>query len=327
VLAKTEVTEMIQHILVPLDGSPLAEGSLQHAQAVARAFDARITLLRVQEPNARIADSVTSRLRRAECTCYVEALAKRLCAGGLHAVGVATEGDPTEEILRVVRDGGVDLLVLCTHGRRGPADPVAGATALKVLARTHVSVLLTRADAPASPAEAEVHYRRILVPLDCSQRAHWALLEAVPLARAQGSELLLAHVVSTPPFARRTPPSPEELALARQLKEGDRRLAEAYLADLGRMLGESGLSVRTVLLESAHVVQTLEQVAREEDVGLVVVSAHGSSGMAPWPYGSVANRLIHYGAKPLLVLQDATIERRVEEPRETAASVPAARVA
>jgi nucleotide-binding universal stress UspA family protein len=309
---------MIQHILVPLDGSALAETSLLHAQAVARAFDAEITLLRVQETNAKrtggLADSLASRLARAECGCYVEALAKRLGARGLRAVGVATEGDPAEEIVRMARDGNVDLLILSSHGHRGAGDPVLGATALKVLARSHVSVLLTRATLPADGSGAEIRYRRIMVPLDCSQRAHWALLQAVPLARAQGSELLLVHVVAPPPLARRTPPAPDEIALVRQLTEGDRRWAESYLAEMRRMLGEGGLSVRTLLLESSHVVRTLDQIAGQEEVGLVVVSAHGSSGTAPWPYGSVADRLIHHGATPLLVLQDAAAERGVEEP-------------
>ena len=315
---------MIQHILVPLDGSALAESSLLHAQAVARAFGSKMTLLRVQEPRAKAAggvvDALASRLARAECGCYVEGLAKKLRGKGLQAVGMATEGDAAEEILRAVRNNDVDLLVLSSHGHSGTADPALGATALKVLARTHVSVLLTRADATAVPPEKEVHYRRIMAPLDCSQRAHWALLQAVPLAQAQSSELLLVHVVSPPPFARRTPPSPGEIALARQLTEGDRRLAERYLADMKRTLGAGGLPVRTLLLESARVVQTLERAAGDEDVDLIVVSAHGSSGHAPWPYGSVADRLIHHGGKPLLVLQDAASGQGTEEE-------PAARVA
>lgn len=310
---------MIQHILVPLDGSPLAESALTHAQAVARAFGAKITLLRVQEHGAEGAGGVTdplkSRLARAECSCYVEGLAKRLREHGLRASGVAAEGDPAEEVLRRLHDSDVDLLVLCCLGRRGPGDPVLGATALRVLARSPISVLLTRADVPSEGADtaAEVRYHRIMAPLDCSQRAHWALLQAVPLARAQSSELLLVHVVSPPPFARRTPPSPGEIALARQLTDGDRRLAERYLADMKRTLGAGGLPVRTLLLESARVVQTLERAAGDEDVDLIVVSAHGCSGDAPWPYGSVADRLIHHGGKPLLVLQDAAAGHGTEE--------------
>lgn len=317
---------MIQHVLVPLDGSPLAESALTHARAVARAFGAKITLLRVQEPNAKgpggVVDALRSRFARAECGSYVEGLVKRLRDQGLRANGVAAEGDPSEEILRTARDSGVDLLVLSWHGRGGPEDPVLGATALKVLARSPVSVLLTRAAVRAEGTDgtSEIRYRRIMAPLDCSQRAHWALLQAMPLAQAQSSELLLVHVVSPPTFARRTPPLPHEIALARQLAEEDRRLAERYLADTRRSLGAGGLSVRTLLLESSQVVQTLDRAAREEDVDLVVVSAHGISGLAPWPYGSVADRLIHYGGKPLLVLQDAAAGQGAEQE-------PAARVA
>jgi nucleotide-binding universal stress UspA family protein len=316
---------MIQHILVPLDGSALAETSLLHAGAMARAFDTEITVLRVQETNAKrtggLADSLASRLARAECGSYVEAVAKRLGAQGLRAEGVATEGDPAEEILRLARERSADLLVLCAHGRGG-ISPGLGATALKVLARSHGSVLLKRAAEPANGRTEEVRYRRIMVPLDGSQRAHWALLQAVPLAHAHGGELLLVHVVAAPPFARRTPPSLDEISLTRQLAERDRRFAERYLDEMREMLTSGGLPVRTLLLESAHVVQTLERVAQEEEIALVVVSAHGCSGTAPWPYGSVADRLIHHGATPLLVLQDATAEQRADEAASAARAQP-----
>jgi nucleotide-binding universal stress UspA family protein len=182
-------------------------------------------------------------------------------------------------------------------------------------------VLVVRAVEPSGGVPAEVPFLRVMVPLDGSQRAQWALLEAAPLARALGSEVLLVHVVVRPRLAGRTPPSREEADLARRIAERDRQSSERYLSEMQELLAGSGVRARCLLLESPDVVQTLDKVAADEQVALVVVSAHGTSGAAPWPYGSVADRLIHHGTMPLLVLQDVT----AREPTEAGTAAVAGR--
>jgi nucleotide-binding universal stress UspA family protein len=217
------------------------------------------------------------------------------------------EGDAAGEILRMVAKERADLVVLCTHGCSGPSSFSLGSTSQKVLSRAGTSVLVVRPAGHATEAsDEEARYHRILVPLDGSQRSQWALLQAAPLARAHKGELLLVHVVAPPPLAGSTPPTPEEIELACRITERDRRQAEVYLRDLKELVAGSDLQVRTLLLESPHVVQTLLKVAADEQVALVVVSAHGCSGAAPSLYGSVADRLIHYGKAPILLLQDLT---------------------
>jgi nucleotide-binding universal stress UspA family protein len=145
-----------------------------------------------------------------------------------------------------------------------------------------------------------------MVPLDGSQRSQWALQQAMPLVRAHQGELLLVHVVSCPPLAGGGPATVEESDLARQLAQWDRRAAESYLREMEALMAGSGVRARSLILESPHVVRTLERTAADEQISLMVVSAHGCSGAAPWPYGSVADRLIHHGTTALRVLQDLT---------------------
>lgn len=316
---------MIRKILVPLDGSALAESALPQAVAVAKALAAEIAVLRVQEPRAgELVDSVAWRILRAEGSAYTKAVAARLCAQGVRAVAILAEGNPVEEILKQVGQQAVDLVVLASHGHNGPQAFSLGSTAHKLLSRAGTSVLVVRASEP--PREAEVQFLRVMVPLDGSQRARWALLQAVPLVRSCQGELLLAHVVACPPLVGLTPPTPEEEELAHKLVERDRRLARRYLGEMQELLAGSGVRSRSLLLESPHIVQTLDKVAADEKVSLMVVSAHGCSGVAPWPYGSVADRLIHHGTSPLLVLQDLTAHlpaenraHRAEAPELTAA--------
>jgi nucleotide-binding universal stress UspA family protein len=142
------------------------------------------------------------------------------------------------------------------------------------------------------------------VPFDGSQRAQWALGLSSTIARALNSELLLIHVVDTRELQGQAPTTPEERELARRVAERDRRLATEYLDHMKQVLSGSGIEVRTRLLDSPNVAEALCQLAEEERVSLVVMSAHGSSGAAPWSYGSVADRVIAYGTTPLLVFQD-----------------------
>jgi nucleotide-binding universal stress UspA family protein len=298
---------MIQRILVPVDGSPLSEQALGQAVAMAGAFDAEVLLLRVQEPEAGtggFSDSVSWRLRRAEASSALEQLAQRLRVGGRRVASVLAEGRAAEEILKAVHERPADLVVLSTHGSSGHSRFHLGSTAHKVIAEAGVSVLIVRSsqDRDAGPSEARHH--RIMVPYDGSQRAQWALGLSSSIARALGSELLLVHVVDTRELQGQAPTTPEERELARRVADRDRGLATEYLGHMKQVLSGSGIEVRTRLLDAPNVAEALCRLAEDEQVSLVVMSAHGSSGAAPWSYGSVADRLIAHGTTPLLVFQD-----------------------
>jgi nucleotide-binding universal stress UspA family protein len=298
---------LIQRILVSVDGSPLAEQALSQAAAIAHAFDSEIHLLRVQEPETGtggFSDSVSWRLGRAEVGSYLERLAERLREGGRRVETGFAQGRAADEILNAAQDLSADLIVLSTHGATGQSRFHLGSTAQKVVSQAGRSVLIVRAAEGRGAEPAEALNRRILVPLDGSQRAQWALGLSSSIARVLDSELLLVHVVHTPELQGQAPARSEERELARLVATRDRELAEEHLGQMKTVLAGSSLVVRTLLVDSPNVAETLCQIARDEGVSLVVMSAHGSSGAAPWPYGSVADRLIAHGTTPLLVFQD-----------------------
>ncbi len=320
---------MIQRILVPVDGSPLAEQALGQAAALARTFNAEILLLRVQEPETGtggFADSVSWRLHRAEAGSYLERLAGRLREGGRRVVTALAEGRAAEEILKASRERLADLLVLATHGSGGHSQFPLGGTAQKVISEAGVSVLIVRASEDRGAGPGEARHERILVPFDGSQRARWALGMASPIARALESELLLVHVVDTRELDGQEPVTPEERELARHIAGRDRHLAADYLEQMKTVLAGSGVAVRTRLLDAPNVADALRRLAVDERVSLVAMSAHGSSGAAPWLYGSVASRLIAHGTTPLLIFQDLPLreagrsEAAVAAPRFAAMS-------
>lgn len=298
---------MVERILVPLDGSEAAEQALAHARAVARAFDAGLCLVRVTEPGRTGGvghDAVAWRLDRSDARSYVDRLASELRASGLEVEVEVPEGRAAEEILRLVREREADLVVLTSHGRRPGSDFPLGGTAEKVVAGAGVSVLVVRPERGPGAGDREVAYERLMVPVDGSHRADWAASLAAAVAGSHGAELLLVHVAAEPEVARRLPLDPDLRELRREIQERNREAARECLSELQHRLDSSEVRTRCRTVTGQHVAGTLHRMAREMRADLIVASAHGASGVAPWPYGSVAANLLRYSPTPLLVLQD-----------------------
>jgi nucleotide-binding universal stress UspA family protein len=147
-------------------------------------------------------------------------------------------------------------------------------------------------------------FERILVPLDGSARGDWALSLAVTIARINGAELLLAHVVRPPTaWGVGGPTATDQVGTA--WMESNREAAEVYLREKERQLSAPDLAIRTRVLVATNVAATLNDLAISEDVNLMVLAAHGESGPGGFPCGCVAHALLEQGAASVLMFQDA----------------------
>jgi nucleotide-binding universal stress UspA family protein len=293
---------MFKNILVPLDGSELAEGVLAHVQTMAAAFAARVTLLGVCEPRPQASTNLLDwHLRLAETETYLRRLAAHLQYAGLSVTTTLGEGGPAERIVEYAAAHQSSLIILSTHGRGGPSAWNVSHIAQKVLQRGITSILLVRAgDSPAVSGEATL-YRRIMLPLDGSRRAECALPVATILARHQRARLLLVHV-TTPPFLfHRLAPTAAESSSTNWLVDHNRAQAARYFSAL---LPRISAGVQTLLPVGESVPVALHELAAAEAVDLVLLSAHGHSAQSQWPYGSVVHNLITNGTGSLLIVQD-----------------------
>jgi nucleotide-binding universal stress UspA family protein len=293
---------MNEHILVPLDGSTLAECVLPHTMAVARSLNARITLLQVLEPprTGRV-DPLAWSMRKVQAQVYLGEQAARLQALALPVEPVVVEGHAAEGILHCAQRRAVDLFVLSSHGQGGLDPWSLGSTARKTLMRAPASTLLVRAYRPPSPHLQSQGYRRLLLALDGSPRAECVLPVAMALARTYSAQVILAHVVRRPEMNQRLPLSPQETDLVERLTARNRALAGAYLE---RLQARLDLDVEVRLLEGQDMVAGLHALAARERADLVVLSAHGFTGNPNRRYGRVATDFMHYGSASLLVMQD-----------------------
>jgi nucleotide-binding universal stress UspA family protein len=115
---------------------------------------------------------------------------------------------------------------------------------------------------------------------------------------------------------RRTPPTREDIELADRLVERNRIEAIQYMEDLRSQL--SG-EVQARVLVSDHIAATLHELVEQEKIDLVILSAHGHSGLTRWPYGSVVMSFITFGTTPLLIVQDLPPNEIEPSPAEIAA--------
>lgn len=146
---------MYKKILVPLDGSELAEKVLPHVTALAKGGGTEVTLLTVIQPTlgpagAKIEampDVLAERMAalKTEALIYLEKVQRDLKGKGVTAQCVAQEGDVASQIIFLAEKQGFDLITMATHGRTGIDRFVMGSIAEKVVRSTVKPVLLIRA--------------------------------------------------------------------------------------------------------------------------------------------------------------------------------------
>ena len=308
---------MFDHILVPLDGSQLAECVLPHVVAIARSFDAEITLIRILEKNqtgvsSQLFDLLNWQIKKTKATVYLEETKARFKECDIQVKVITLEGLVTEAITEYAKNEGMKLIILSSHGSHGLTQWGISSITQKIIQSAPTSVLIVRAhqqDIPAGELSAVPLYRRILVPLDGSQRAEFVLPIITQITRVHKPQIHLAHVVQTPEMARQMPLVKEDidlsdLVVARNLEE-----ARHYLEQVESRLESQGIIVKTHLITSDHTAAALHQIVEQEHIDLVTLSAHGYSGKHQWPYGSVVHNFIQYGKAPLLIVQDLPVKQ------------------
>ena len=166
---------MYRRMLVPLDGSELAEGVLTCAKELAGRLDLDVILLYVYSPDAlefapmyqayveRAAETIQRQSQEVRQETGIQSESKPTEVRGELAVGY-----PAEEILRYADENDIDLILMATHGRSGIKRWALGSVADKVVRATKRPVMLIRAKTAHSGEDKKGSLKKMLVPLDGS---------------------------------------------------------------------------------------------------------------------------------------------------------------
>lgn len=301
---------MLKSILVPVDGSPLAERALPIALDIARRAGGSVTLLRAHVPLAIVgatAEGVFTQdmlkaddALRARAKEYTEALAKRLGAEwGVRVEARVEDGAPAGTITDVAESVNAGLIVMTTHGAGGFAPGWLGSVCDAVIRHSHRPVLaLPENDAHAHRAFTP---KKIMLPLDGSARADGIIPAARDLALLFGAELDIVRMVA--PYV----PGDVVTALAADRPDPYGIDAEAARAkeEIDRVVeGLKGLGAKaksTVRVELSPVRALLAHI-KETDPDCVAIATQGR-GLSRLFVGSVADKLIRGAQRPVLALR------------------------
>jgi nucleotide-binding universal stress UspA family protein len=303
---------MTNRILVPLDGSRLAEQALSCAAMLGRALPSELVLFhavaipaddreilgKAGVETAAIVDELETKARE-----YLYGLVEQLADRQLNARYAIERGPAAETILEYADQVDVQQIVMATHGYSGIKRWTHGSVAERVLQAARVPVLMVRAQ--EQDAEAGWHVglqcKRILVPLDGSRMAEQVLPTAALVARALDSELVLFQVPIVHVYGWLASewflPVPGVLATA----EED---AGAYLAGVAAGLKEQNVRATTAM-RIGPVAYSIVEYAEANDIDLIAMCTHGRSGLARWTLGSVADHVLRAGSKPILLVRAA----------------------
>jgi len=288
---------MWKKILVPLDGSNLAELALAYAEELAIAFNSELVLLYVNEPKE-------DQYRHMH-QLYVEEVAERVKEHFKKRARVKTvvlSGEPAEEIIKYAEKNDVGVIIMASHGRSGITGWVMGGVATKLLHTTKVPVMLIRATKLPRKAPRERLLERVLLPLDGSKAGEAAVPYIRKLIDRLGSEVILFGVVAAGQHVRTVGgldyilyPEPE-LELAKTE-------AREYLERLCQRLAVKKGKVSVSLKIGDDVAGEIIKFAKRKSVSLIAISAHGHSGIEKWVFGSIANKIVHASKIPVLVVR------------------------
>jgi nucleotide-binding universal stress UspA family protein len=295
---------MYQRILIPLDGSNIAERALPLAASLARQSGAKLILTRSVYLTGVTAETFNVAQHNALCKAdaYLKNIAAPLRAKGLSVDLAINYAEPAEGILSEIDVTDADLVIMTTHGWTGFRRLVFGSVAEAVLAHSPVPVMLVRAAPDAAPLTLDQPHPTLLVPLDGSTFAEEALPHAMALAQAVEGEIVLLHVYEPPDIVPAHIYTKTD-SIGQKLTQGQEHV-EAYMSGIAHHLREIGLAVRTKI-DGGDVIQAILEEGWNANASAVVMATHGRTGLGRALYGSVAQDVLRYGSLPVMLVRPA----------------------
>jgi nucleotide-binding universal stress UspA family protein len=314
---------MYQRILVPLDGSHLAEQVLAWVEILAKGMQSRVELLRIYEPIPPETGDILQGIYpydivlglREQAQEYLEGITAPLRKNGLPVSAIVQEGSPARCIIREAEREPNTLIAMTTHGWTGSSRWLLGSVTDKVLHATTTPLLVVRAYDQENPPEA-VKLQTLIIPLDGSALAEQILPHAVSLAQAMKLKVLLVRVTpSLGEYHRYLEYYPLDSSshiysgMYEEFSREEDARAMQYLHEVKEKLNQQGISSVEERLLKGSAADAIADLARQTPYSLIAMTTHGRSGVGRWLLGSVAERLVCQSRDLVLLVRAAASDR------------------
>lgn len=303
-------------ILIPLDGSALAEHVLDHMAWLATPAETELILVSAIETwryamaGAEFSWSDILTPVREETENYMTRQRQRMQEAGYRVSTYVVDGDAAQVILDLAQKNAADLIAMTTHGRSGFVRWTLGSVTERVIHDAQIPVFLVR-----ESTELRQHkLQKILLPLDGSVVAEQALPEAQALAQANAAQILLLQVIQKLDEGSQRLLFKDEAA-AKTIFTAWRNEAESYLAGIAGQLASAGVACdyRVVVDNPDRAICAL---TKSNGADLIIMGTHGRTGMRRWVYGSIANKVLRGASCPLLLVHTLAEDGMTAHPQQ-----------
>jgi nucleotide-binding universal stress UspA family protein len=287
---------MYSKIIVPLDGSKLAEQILPFARLLAGACEIPVELLRVHEPGSK-----TPYWPPLPNGDYLKHISARYLPASLSIDLIEEMGEPAELIVERAKRNPACLIAIATHGLSGMRRWLLGSVASKVVHGATNALLLIRPTEGLDPG-AEIELKTVFVPLDGSGLAEKILPHVLPLAKKLAMETQLLRAYSLPQEYHLVGDGLYMQPIAEQ-KEVVRNEAAVYLDGKVETLQAEGFPRVIATAIDGDPAEVIIDLAQKTPESLIAMCTHGRSGIGRWMLGSVAEKVIQHSKNPVLLLR------------------------
>jgi nucleotide-binding universal stress UspA family protein len=280
------------NILVPLDGSKLAEGVLPYVRLLANALKLPVDLMHVNDPDTFLHPMQGTDYLKEVAASFTTSLTVSCCV---------EDGRAPEVIVDRASRGPGTLITMATHGRSGSQRWLLGSVAQKVLQASINPLLLIR-PSEKTRSRGEVRLNTVILPLDGSHLAEKIFPHVVYLANRLKLEIVLIRTYSLPTtgYFMATGVSPPAIG---ELGEKIKGEATDYLQAKVEELQAEGIEKVSYVLVEGRGPEEIVDLARKTADNMVAMSTHGRSGIGRWVLGSVTDRVVCYSGDPVLVIR------------------------
>jgi len=285
---------MYERILVPLDGSKFAEQVFPPVVELARVFGSEVVLVEVCEPE----ESEYGQACRLYINNEAEQLKKSLQGSAANVRTTVLEGKAAEQILSYAEKSDISLIIISSHGRSGIAPWSLGGTASKVLHRVGVPLIIVRAKEAPEESTKVALFRRILVPLDGSERSTAVLPYITELPNKLESEVVLLRVIE-PGKHVHTIGGLNYIPYKDQDIDRAKTNAQRYLDNVNSKLTGAKATVKSEV-RVGDAAREIIRLATETGCSLIAMSSHGYSGIEAWAHGSVTGKILQASKQSLM---------------------------
>ncbi|HLA49568.1 MAG TPA: universal stress protein [Thermodesulfovibrionia bacterium] len=277
-------------ILVAIDGSESSKNALKQAIKLANDEKCWITVVSVVPPYEGELELVGVKNIRAAirkpCEDALVEAEKISETEGRSIKTVCEEGEPHERIVDLADAENCDLIIMGRRGLRRLERVLVGSVTARVIGYTHKDVLVV-------PRDTTIDRQRILIATDGSKYSKTAIEKAIDFAKSYGGELKVISVVDVPPeFYAESPKTVDEMI----------KKAKGYVEDVKKQAEAEGVKAEQFIREGESY-QVITNIAREQNVGTIVMGSHGRTGLKRLLMGSVTEKVIGHSPCPVLIVK------------------------